>query len=194
MENDMENNGVKTNGGFLKPERVVQSLAIGKGDYIADFGAGHGYFTIPFARAVGGDGKVYAIDIQRSVLDIVRSRARQEHLLNIEYIRADLDRAGGSRLKDKFLDVVFIANILFQAPQKVAFMQEAYRVLRQGGRLIVIEWNTGADGVPGSRIGPDDGARVKKDDVRARASEAGFEMDREFAAGSGHYGLVFVKR
>ena len=103
---------------FLEPDRIVRSFGLEAGDHVADFGAGHGYFTIPMARLVGGDGKVYTIDIQKSVLDIIRARAKVEHLLNIEPVWADLDEPGGSKLKDKFLDFVVIANILFQAEKK----------------------------------------------------------------------------
>ena len=70
-------------GAFLEPDRIVKSFDLERGDYVADFGAGHGYFVIPLARTVGGDGKVYALDIQKEVLEIIRAKAKLEHLLNI---------------------------------------------------------------------------------------------------------------
>lgn len=189
----MRESGITTESGFLEPDQIVRSFGLELGDHIADFGVGHGYFTIPMARAVGGDGKVYAIDIQKAALDIVRAKARLEHLLNIEYVRADIDQPNGSRLKDKFLDFVVVANILFQVTHVRGLVQEAYRVLRDGGHLAVLEWASDSP-IGGLQIGPRQDMRVKKEDARWEALQAGFELDREFSAGSHHYGLLFVKK
>jgi ubiquinone/menaquinone biosynthesis C-methylase UbiE len=70
------------------------------------------------ARSVGNEGKVWAIDIQKPVLDIIRSRAKTEHLLNIEYVWADLEEPGRSGLAERFMDFVVIGNILFQAGRR----------------------------------------------------------------------------
>lgn len=182
-------NSAAGTGGFLEPERIVRYFGLEKGDHVADFGAGHGYFTIPMARVVGGNGKVYAIDIQKSVLDIIRARAKVEHLLNIEPVWADLDEPGGSHLKDKFVDFVVVANILFQAEKKDALMREAYRILREKGKIAVVEWEATATG----SFGPPAELRLKKETVKNLALQAGFSPDREFEAGSHHYGLLFKK-
>ena len=179
--------------GFLEPEKIVASFKIKKGDHIADFGAGHGYFTIAFARTAGGDGKVYAIDIQKDALEIVRAKASAEHLLNLEYIWADLDTSGGSYIKDKFCDFVLIADILFQAQNRYVVVQEAYRVLAPGGRMAMVEWDSD-DGSSKYQVGPAREVRIKKEDARAAALQAGFQFMNEFSAGSHHYGLLFIKK
>jgi len=154
---------------------------------VADFGAGHGYFTIPLARIVGNEGRVYAIDVQKAALDIIRSKAKLEHLFNVEPVWADLDRAGGSRLKDKSVDFVLVSNIIFQTEKKDEVLREAERVLRDGGRLAIVEWE------PSAPWGPPTDFRVKKETARNLAVQAGFEFDREFEAGEYHYGLLFKK-
>ena len=181
-------NDQTTNNNFLDPKRIVTLFELKPGDHVADFGAGHGYFTVAMALAVGGDGKVYAIDIQKPVLEIIRAKARLEHLLNIEYIWADLDQYGGSRIKDGFLDFVLIANILFQAEQKHILAQEAFRVLRSGGRVAAVEWD--ASPTP---MGPPLESRISREQTLQIFSEAGFASDREFAAGAHHYGILFNK-
>ena len=173
---------------FAEPERITSSFDLKTGDYVADFGAGHGYFVIPIARKVGGDGKVFALDIQRNVLDVIRSKAKLEHLLNIECIWADLELPNGSKLKDKFLNFVLISNSLFQVEDKASFFFESNRVLTENGRLAVIEW----DETP-APLGPPMSHRVKKNIVKELAQRAGFSFDREFEAGSHHYGLLFYK-
>ncbi len=169
---------------------MVAGFGVRPGDHIADFGAGHGFFTIPLARATGPNGKVYAVDVQDSALDAIRSKAGFEHLLNIEYVRADLDTPGGSRLKDRFIDLVVMANVLFQAEHKDTMLREAWRILREGGGLAMIEWDVSLD----TPLGPPAPMRLKKETSRAAALQAGFEYDREFGAGGHHYGLLFVKK
>ncbi len=176
-------------GAFLDPERIVRYFELQKGDHIAEFGAGHGYFAIAMARIAGGDGKVYAIDIQRATLDVIRARAKLEHLLNIETIWSDIEISGGSRIKDGFLDFVLISNVLFQAEKKYAILKEAFRVLREGGRMAIIEWDANAT----TPLGPPPSLRIRKESVRAFSEQEGFQLDREFEAGSHHYGLLFRK-
>lgn len=178
-----------TSDRFLEPERIVRYFQLSKGDYVADFGVGHGYFAIPMARAVGNDGKVYAIDIQKEVLDVVRTKARLEHMLNIEFIRNDIESPQGSSLKDKFIDFVLIANILFQAERRGGILHEAKRVLREGGKLAIIEWDQNA-----APLGPPAELRLKKESVKNLALDAGFTLDREFEAGNHQYGFLFIKK
>ncbi len=178
-----------TTDAFLVPERIVRYFDLEAWDHVADFGAGHGYFTIPMAQLVGGNGKVYAIDIQKPVLETIKARAKLEHLLNVEAVWADLEKERGSRLKDRFLDFTVISNILFQAENKEALFQEAYRILREGGRLAVIEWGPEEN----SSFGPARDLRIKKEVVRELAEQAGFNLMKEFEAGIYHYGLLFKK-
>ena len=186
----MENDVTKIGGGFLEPERIVAGFGLKKGDHAADFGAGHGYFALAMARAVGREGKVWAVDVQQSALDMIRSRAMAEHLLNMEYALTDLEQPGSSDLPERFMDFVLIGNMLFQAEQRGEILREAWRCLRPGGRSAVIEWDAAAT----SAIGPPVAMRIKKQDAKALAVGAGFELDREFSAGPHHYGLLFVKK
>lgn len=179
----------ETNNTFLEPARIVEYFGLAKGDHVADFGAGHGYFTIPMARLVGGNGKIYAIDIQKSVLSIIRSKAKTENLLNIELIWTDLDHPENLKIKDSFLEFVLIANALFQSENKEGVFRAASRVLRPNGRMAVIEW----DDTASPPLGPPIALRINKDKVKSLAIQAGLKLDREFSAGSHHYGLLFKK-
>lgn len=180
---------VSGTGGFLEPERIVRYFDLEPGDFVADFGAGHGYFTLLVAKIVGDNGKVFAIDIQKPVLEVIKSKARLEHILNIETVWADLERPHGSKLRDDFIDFVIVANILFQTEDKKAVLAEAYRVLRTGKRMALIEWSAQEK----TALGPPFNLRIKRETAQAIAEEVGFEFEREFEAGSHHYGLLFQK-
>lgn len=173
-------------GGFLHPETIVKEFGVREGMAIADFGCGAGYFALHLSRAVGDAGKVTALDIQQSALESVRSRAKQEGLFNIETVWSDLEIAEGSKLPVASQDIVLLANILFQAPEKAAIFKEASRVVKPGGAVIVIEWN------PEAPVGPNKEYRVPKETIIKTAEGVGLTVKREFQAGEYHYGIVFT--
>ena len=172
-------------GGFMRPDEVLDKLDIKKGMKIADFGCGAGYFTILLAKMVGKDGTIYAVDVQQSALESVEGRARIDSILNIETMRGDLERENGSGLTNKSIDMVMLANILFQSKSKDAILKESRRVLLKNGRVVVIEWN---DNAP---FGPKPAYRISKEELKKIVKDAGFILEKEFNAGSSHYGLVF---
>ena len=169
----------------MKPDEVLDNLDIQKDMQIADFGCGAGYFTIPLAKRVGKQGVVYAIDVQNAALESVQGMARMHSLLNIETIRANLEKEGGSGLKDDSVDMVILANILFQSARKDAILKEAGRVLNKTGTIVLVEWQDEAS------FGPNAVYRVTKDQLKEIARDAGLVLAKEFNAGSSHYGLVF---
>jgi len=177
----------KGTGGFLKPEETIKELSIKQGMRIADFGCGAGYFTIPLAEMVGQKGKVYAFDILKTALESVRSRAKSAGLLNIETVWSNLETLNASKLKNESIDLVLLANILFQSSKKADIIKEAKRILKRGGKLVVIEWKKN------QVMGPPEKFIVDKDLVRGIAEKQDFKFDKEFPAGQGHWGMIFVK-
>lgn len=173
---------------FLDPERVVDAIDIRPGMRIADFGSGHGYYTIPFAKRVGEKGKIYAFDVQETAVEAVRSHARLNHYANVEARRVNLETDHATGLHDGTVDIVFIANILFQAEDKPALIHEAHRILVPGGIVAIIEWR--ANGAP---LGPPPSLRVSPQETEKLMTAAGFTKEREFDAGAAHYGIIFKK-
>ncbi len=111
--------------GFLNIEKIVDQLDIKPNMAIADFGAGHGFFSVAFAKKVGPSGQVFAIDILPQTLEAIRSKAKLEGLFNIKIIRGDLEKPNGSTIEDANCDMVFVANVLFQVPDKLGLINEA---------------------------------------------------------------------
>lgn len=172
-------------GGFIRPDDVLDKLDIHNDMNIADFGCGAGYFTILVAKRVGSGGTVYAIDVLESALDAVRGRARLFSILNIETIRANLEKENGSLLKNASMDMVILANVLFQCKDKHAILKEAKRVIRKEGKIVVVEWNDDAI------IGPSANERISKNELKQMAKSLDLVLEKEFNAGISHYGLVF---
>ena len=175
---------------FLHPSIVHQYLQIRPGMRIADFGCGSGHWAIILARTVGSSGKVFAIDVQESALEATRAQARHAHLTNIETIRANVEVPNATTLKDATVDAVMISNMLFQADQKANVAAEAARIIKPGGRAFLIDWDTATEPA-NSSWGPPPASRVTRQDAEQLFISAGFRFEKEFNAGSHHYGLMF---
>ncbi len=170
---------------FLNPEDVLDKLELKANMVAAEFGCGSGGFSIPLAKRLE-EGLVYGLDIQVAPLSALKSRTLLENIVNIRIIRCDLEKPRGSTLADSSLDLVLIPNVLFEVKNKNARISEAKRVLKNKGKLVIIDW------VPGASQGPAEG-RVSAAEVEKIAKDAGFRLEKEFKAGKYHYGLVFEK-
>jgi predicted methyltransferase len=72
-----------------QPEKVMEATGVKPGMVIGEVGAGRGYFTFWLARGVGGTGKIYANDIDRSALSYIERRYADEKVANIETVRVE---------------------------------------------------------------------------------------------------------
>ena len=173
---------------FSDPQKNIEQLDLGKGVKVADFGAGSGFYTMALARAVGSEGRVYAVDIQKDLLEKIKNNARLEGLLNIEYVWGDLERLGGSKIQENFLDAAIVANILFQVENRDVFITEAKRTLKPNGRILVIDWSESFSG-----MGPEASRIITKEQGKKLFLDKGFKLVKEIEAGSHHYGFIFSK-
>ncbi|MFH1551745.1 MAG: class I SAM-dependent methyltransferase [bacterium] len=174
-----------TTNGFLKPEEILKQITIGDNMSVADFGCGHGYFTISIAKIVN-QGIVYALDVVKEALQSVESMAGLEGIKNIKTIRCNLEILGGSKLEDNSIDLI-ILDILSQSQKKSEIIQEAKRVLKEDGSIILIEW------INGSSFSPKQGWFVSKEQVEQLMNKEGLTLDKELEMDNQHYGLVFKK-
>jgi ubiquinone/menaquinone biosynthesis C-methylase UbiE len=132
---------------WLPVADVIRALAIRPGMHIADVGAGTGYFAIPMAQAVAPNGKVYAIDLQLEMLNMLRGKLeRPDAPPNIELVRG---HASKTMLASKCADVVLIANVWHELDDHEAALQEAARILVPGGTLALLDWRPDKKSPPG---------------------------------------------
>ncbi|MFC1595144.1 class I SAM-dependent methyltransferase [Patescibacteria group bacterium] len=173
---------------FLSPDQVLDAIEAHGDMKIADFGSGPGFFTIPIAQLLGEEGKVYAFDIQKSALEAIRSHARILNIYNIETFWTDLELPEATKLKNESIDLVLLHNILFQAEAKNQVINEAERILKNNGRAVVVEWDESS-----SSFGPPISNRINRATLEQLMTSNGFTFEKEFSAGSHHYGVIFKK-
>lgn len=172
-------------GLFANPMTNVQQMGLVGGMRVADFGSGSGAYTIAAAHVVGHSGKVYSVEVQKDLLTRVKNNAAKEGLDNIDIIWGNFEELGGSKLKDASIDVVIISNVLFQLDHPVNALREAARVLKQYGRIFVIDWSESFGG-----MGPKPSDVITKEKALEFANQAGLSLLREFKAGAHHYGII----
>jgi ubiquinone/menaquinone biosynthesis C-methylase UbiE len=173
---------------FSDPEKNIAQLSLGEGNYVADFGSGSGFYSFAAAQAVGSTGRVYSLDIQKDLLQKVKKEAQIRHLANIEIIWADLEHLGGSKLREASIDAVILANVLFQIENKDNSILEIKRILKKGGRVLIIDWLSSFGG-----LGPQAKDVLSKEKAQDLFIKHGFTFDREISAGAQHYGLILRK-
>ena len=123
----------------LQVDRVIAALALTPGAKIADLGAGSGVFTIPLAKAVGPNGKVYAIDVDAGLLAIVAEKAKTAGVTTIETIVAG---ATDPKLPEP-VDLLFICDTMHHLPNQASYVKQFSKLLRPGGRVVVIDFAEG---------------------------------------------------
>jgi len=173
---------------FTNPEQNISQLNITPGMRVADIGAGTGFYSLLLAKLVGNSGKVYAIDIQKDLLEKLKAESRKDHLLNIDIVWGDMERLGGSKLGAGVADVAILSNILFQIKDKNTFLLETKRILKPGGRVMVVDWTDSFGG-----MGPQSKDVLNEMMAKELFDKNGFSIERSFFAGDHHYGLIFKK-
>lgn len=175
-------------GAFADPEQNIQHLELHPGMSVADFGAGSGAYTFAAARRAGGTGHVYAVEVQKDLLEKLKLEAKHKHIGTIEVVWGDLDVSGGSKLRDASMDAVIISNVLFQSENRGAMIQEAKRVLKPEGKVLFIEWSDSF-----GNMGPLAAQVIPEASARTMFAGAGFRVMPSFSAGAHHYGFVAKK-
>jgi ubiquinone/menaquinone biosynthesis C-methylase UbiE len=177
-------------GSKLLDNNIILSKAeLAEGMRIADFGCGAtGHFVFPASKMVGKTGSVYAVDIQRTVLETIKRRARQEGIDNIKPLWSNLEIYNATNIEASSLDLVLLVNTLYQSHKRVEIIREGVRVLKKGGKLIIVEWKKVH--IP---FGPPVEERVDMNALKTAAPKLGLLFEKEFFTGTYHYGLLFIK-
>lgn len=164
-------------------------LKLRPGMKVADLGAGTGHYARAAAAIVGRDGKVYAVDVQEGILGHAKLNMPAHGHGVVEYVWGDIEREGGTKLRDSALDAAILANTLFQIEpgRRAGLVGEIKRIVKPGGKLLVVDW-AGAYG----GIGPHPEHVVTEHAAESLFIDAGLHKEEAFRAGPHHYGLVFT--
>ena len=171
--------------GFIDPSQALNQIDLAPNMIAADFGSGSGGWAIPLAKILK-DGKVFAIDILKEPLSALKSRADSERVLNIQTVCSNVEEKRGSKLGDNSVDLVLMTNLLFQVENKKAVFLEAKRILKNAGKVLIVDW------LPKAPLGPEKG-RISPEEVKKIVKDSGLKFEKEFKTGTHHYGVILEK-
>ena len=153
--------------GQSDPAQMLREAGVSAGSTVVDYGCGPGLFTLAAARLVGAAGKVYGVDLEPRMVELVVRRAQDAGLTNVTAVASDGTRAA---LPDAVADFIVCVQIMhYQSTRelKVTVARDLARLLRADGRVMVMQWRPkrGASGVSYAEL-------------RAIMAEAGLVTDR----------------
>ena len=127
----------RTSDPRYKPDRIVEALALQKGQFVVDIGSGGGYFSLRFAEAVGKEGRVYAVDTNPKMLEFVRQSAKEKGIDTVETLLVEGDDLS---LPEKGLNLVFMRNVCHHLQNRVEYFKKVKYLLKPEGKVAIIEY------------------------------------------------------
>jgi SAM-dependent methyltransferase len=151
---------------------LLPNLGLKQGMTVCDLGCGNGFYTIPLARLVGEEGRIWAVDIQPEMLIELRKKAEQEALDNIIPI---LGSVHDPRLPDESIDLVLLVDVYHEFSHPVHMLERIRAALKPGGRVALVEFRAEDENVP---IRPEH--KMSKEQILKEFPANGFKLVAEF--------------
>ncbi|HEY9642302.1 MAG TPA: methyltransferase domain-containing protein [Coleofasciculaceae cyanobacterium] len=119
-----------------RPEAAIAALNLQPNDTVADIGAGTGYFSFRISRLVP-EGKVFAVDVQPEMIDILNFLKQEAQITNVEPI---LGSATDPHLPANSINLAILVDAYheFEYPQEV--MTGVFQALKPNGRVVLLEY------------------------------------------------------
>lgn len=165
----------------LDPAGTLARIGFGKGQTLADIGAGTGIFSLPAAAMT--DQMVFALEISDDMLDILREKVQEAGLTNLK-IGKVVDN--GFDLPDHCVDLGLLVTSFHEVEHKEPILEELVRILKPQGRVAVIEfhpWET--------PMGPPLDHRITREEIQKQFQTHGFALQEEMILGDNYYCLVY---
>ena len=170
----------------LPEEAVLASLGCGNptalaalnpGEVVLDLGSGGGIDVLLSAKRVGPTGKAYGLDMTDEMLNLARDNQKRSGIENVEFLKGEIESIP---LPDNSVDVIISNCVINLSANKDKVLNEAFRVLKPGGRFAVSDVVVRGDVPEEVRrhmllwVGCIAGA-LKDSDYVAKLAKAGFE-------------------
>jgi ubiquinone/menaquinone biosynthesis C-methylase UbiE len=153
-------------------ERMIAELKLKPGMVVCDMGSGNGYHALKMAELVGEEGKIIAVDIQPEMLHMLRGRAKDAGLGNIETVQG---RIHDPKLKPSSVDLILLVDVYHEFSHPEHMLAAMRQALKPGGQAVFVEFRGEDDWVP---IKPEH--KMTKAQVLKEVVPNGFKLSREF--------------
>src|SRR5216117_2140611 len=166
---------LKASLGCCNPTALAE---LSPGEVVLDLGSGGGIDVLLSARRVGPQGKAYGLDMTDEMLALARENQKKSGIENVEFLKGEIEKIP---LPDNSVDVIISNCVINLSANKDRVLQEAFRVLKPGGRFAVSDVVTRGEMLPEIRrsvllwVGCIAGA-LEENEYRSRLAAAGFEQ------------------
>ena len=170
----------------MKIDELVAALKLQPGQTVADIGAGSGLLEVPLARAVGGRGRVFAVEIDAGFFPEIAKRAAAAGVTNVQTV---LGTFTDPSLPVKTVDVALFHDVLHHVDQRAVYLKNLAAYLAPSGRIVVIDYEGG--------IGPhakEPQLQVTREQLGAWMKEAGLSQVEDIKLFPDKYFLAFARR
>ncbi len=143
-----------------RPDLLLEALQLKPGMTIADIGAGSGYYTRQLAAKTGSAGKVFAVDVQPEMLEILK---KQNQALGIKNVVTVLATEQQVQLSEGSVDLAVLVDVYHELQYPVEVMTSLARALKSGGQIALVEFRAEDANVPILPLHKMSEAQIKKE-------------------------------
>jgi putative membrane-bound dehydrogenase-like protein len=140
--------------------KMIEELKLQPGQVVADIGAGTGRLTLMMAEKVGNDGKVFAVDVQQQMLDIISVKLKQRNVKNVELVKGTQK---SPKLEKESLDLALFVDVYHEFVYPYEMMLEVSKAMKVGGRIVLVEFRKEDETVPIKLVHKMTEAQAKKE-------------------------------
>lgn len=160
--------GHQAAGWLERPEReaeertdlLLEAMQLKPGEIVADIGAGSGYFCWRMAKLVSPTGKIFAVDIQQEMLDLLqRNMARRE----VKNVVSVLGSTNDPKLPPESVDTILMVDVYHEFDQPFEMLEGMLRGLKKGGRIVLVEFRAEDPAVNIKRVHKMSEAQARKE-------------------------------
>lgn len=171
---------------FISPSSVIDLIPnLASGITAGDFGCGTGEYSLEISRRMNRQGRVYSIDVQKDLLDRIKSQAAAEDLQNLVTVWSDLEHLGAANIAEQSIQIALVANVMFQIEDRNLFAQELKRLLAPGAMIIIVDWSDSFNG-----LGPQPEHLFNLEMAKTWLQEHGFKLLTEQSGENHHYVIL----
>jgi len=193
MEHNQQNQKFLTKMAFLDskqrehlipPEVLVNQMPIHNNHTLLDVGAGSGFFTIPMAERTMS--KVYAMDPDKRMLNVIEAKANEKGLYNIELLQETIENLS---LQNGSIDFVMASLILHEVTSLTTALSKIFEVLSVGGHVLCLEYEKDDLLIEG----PPMSIRIKSEELEKILFATGFDIVKKTKINDAIYTVLAVK-
>lgn len=165
---------------------VMKQLNLKPGMMVGDVGSGNGYYSIKIAKEIREEGKVYAVDIQQEMLDMLLERAKEKEVSNIETVLGEMKT---TNLPKNTLDLIILVDVYHEFSHPAEMLGSMKDSLKDDGLIALLEYRLEDPEVPIKLL-----HKMSKKQILKEYEANGFELSHEYDGLPWQHMMFFKKK